>query len=183
MKILALFLSFFLCFATALCAEQTLQVYFSPDERVDLKLIEQIENEKKSIHAAIYCLSHSGIEKALVKAKERGIPVEIIVDPFSLKQRGICKRLHRAGVPLFVFKPKSVAKNQRAALMHDKFCVFGEDKVWTGSFNFTHAASLVNRENALLFTDPAVAKRFEEQFQRMKKEHCQPYSETLHSSK
>jgi phosphatidylserine/phosphatidylglycerophosphate/cardiolipin synthase-like enzyme len=183
MKISAFFLLFFLSFATLLPADQTLQVYFSPEERVDLKLIEQIDSEKKSIHAAIYCLSHVGIEKALIRAKERGVAVEIIVDPFSLKQRGICKRLSVGNVPLFVFKPKSVPKNKRAALMHDKFCIFGEDKVWTGSFNFTHAASLANRENALLFTDKAIAKRYEEQFQRMKRDNCLPYSDALHGQK
>ena len=170
-----------LSFCVFVCsAESTLpQVYFSPTDRVDEKLIALIDKETKSIHAAVYCLSHRGIAKALIAAQDRGVAIEIIVDPFSMKAGNSVANLNKAKIPLYVWEIKVDPKRRRAPLMHDKFCVFGSGLVWTGSFNFTHLASMSNRENAVVLNDPAVVKQFEDQFQKLKREESRPYREYL----
>ena len=163
------------------------QVYFSPKDQVAGRLIERIDKEKQSIRIAIYCLSHSGIGRALIRAKKRGVSVEIIVDPFSVKVRTPLARLVKAGIPVYVWDPVRTPEEQekrpRAPLMHDKFCIFGKENVWTGSFNFTNTADLVNQENAVILDEADVVAAFQAQFARIKKEGCRPYAEFVENKK
>lgn len=156
------------------------KLYFSPQDHLADHLISYIEKESKSIHVAVYCLTHRGISEALVKAKKRGVEVEVIVDPFSVKARSPVVRLAGSGIPVYVWDPGfDPAKRKKAPIMHDKFCIFGGKSVWTGSFNFTYEADTVNRENALYLEEPEHAKKFLDQFRSMKNKGCTRYEEYL----
>lgn len=161
------------------------QVLFSPEDHVADQLIALIEKEQKSIKAAVYCLMHRGIVNALIKAYERGVQVEVIVDPYSIKPRSPVKKMHEAKLPLFVWNPsmptiqtKSGRKvKKRRPLMHDKFCVLGDKRVWTGSFNFTFEATNANRENVIILESREIALLYLEEFEHLKKEGCQSFDE------
>lgn len=149
------------------------QVYFSPKDQLADRLIEMIAQETKSVHIAIYCFTHREIGKALVAAKKRGVDVQMLVDPFSVKTRTPIARMAQEGIPIYVWSPPQVkdakGKPLRTPLLHDKFCVFGSKKVWTGSFNFTYEANRAHAENALVIDDPKIAAAFESEFQLLKK--------------
>ncbi|MFI5334217.1 MAG: phospholipase D-like domain-containing protein [Chlamydiales bacterium] len=155
-------------------AEIPVQVFFSPEDHLADQLIGLIEQEASSIGVAAYAFTHWKIAKALCAAKERGVNVEIIIDPFSLKFSSIIKKLAKSEIPIWVWDP--TGSSTEPALMHDKFCVFGENVVWTGSFNFTYSADHFNRENALLIKNPDMAKKFKVQFQALK-QGCKKYKE------
>ena len=55
----------------------------------------------------------------------------------------------------------------RHGLMHDKFAIFDEDRVATGSFNWTPGAEYSNYENALTEDDTQVVEAFERQFNEL----------------
>ncbi len=61
------------------------QVYFSPKDDLASRLVALIDEERESIKSAIYCLTHSGIMNALMRAHKRGVDVDLIIDPQSLK--------------------------------------------------------------------------------------------------
>lgn len=184
---LLFFILLFLLRGTFLFAETpACEVYFSPKDHLAERLIQLIDQEKKSIRVAVYCMTHAGIAKALVNARERGVDVEVIVDPFSVKARSCVHRIFKANIPLFVWDPslslqgktfKGGKKRQKDPIMHDKFCVFGEKFVWTGSFNFTHDGSLRNEENAVLIESSDVAKKYMQHFSELKVYGCRPFSE------
>ncbi|HEY5234988.1 MAG TPA: phospholipase D-like domain-containing protein [Rhabdochlamydiaceae bacterium] len=151
-------------------------VYFSPEDQLDKRLIEQIEKENKSIHVCIYTFTHRAIADALVEAKKRGVEVEVIVDRFSVKIKAPLQRLVDAGIPVFVWDPdRHKRKIAHRPLMHNKFCVF-TDKVWTGSFNFTYEASKIHQENALVLQDAALVSAYKGQFHTIKLRSCIPLS-------
>jgi len=159
------------------------QVLFSPDEAVAEELISLIDKETKSIKAAVYTLMHRGIAKALVNAHKRGVHVEVIVDPHSVRARSPVKKMGSSSLPVFVWNP-DISKEQgekqaRVPLMHDKFCVFGNNRVWTGSFNFTFQASNYNRENVLILENAQVAQRYLEEFEKVKQAGCISLKEYL----
>jgi len=175
------------CFAPFTLFAVAPEVYFAPQDRLDEKLISLIEKEKKSIHAAIYCLTHREVIQALIDAKKRSVAVEVLTDPFSLQAKAPLKRLAQAGVLVAVWHPHPKEGQKRGRrkhpLMHDKFCVFGEEKVWTGSFNFTYEASVANQENAVVLHDPAIAARYLAQFRKMRLEDALSFREYVATKK
>lgn len=149
-------------------------VYFSPEDQLDKRLIEQIEKETKSIQICVYTFTHRHIASALVEAKKRGVEVEVIVDRFAVKFKSALEKLVEAGIPVFVWDPQRHKKKvAHRALMHNKFCVFS-DKVWTGSFNFTYEASNSHQENALVLQDEAIVSAYKGQFHTIKLRCCTP---------
>jgi phosphatidylserine/phosphatidylglycerophosphate/cardiolipin synthase-like enzyme len=167
------------------------QVLFSPEDHIADELITLIEKEQKTIKAAVYCLMHRGIAKALIDAHHRGVKVEVIIDPYSIKSRSPIKKMFEAHLPIFVWNPpvpmtenKSGKKvKKRRPLMHDKFCVLGETRVWTGSFNFTFEAANANRENVIILENKQIASSYLEEFERLKKEGCQSFNEYIAEQK
>ena len=150
-------------------------VYFSPNDQVEKRLINMIEKEKKSICVAIYCMTHRGIASALIEAKKRGVDVEVIVDRFSVRVKAPLGKMVEAGIPVHVWDPDpGRRKKAHRPLMHHKFCVFGDDMVWTGSFNFTYEASRMHEENAIVIRDADLADAFKNQFINIKFKSCVP---------
>ncbi len=188
-KILTALLCLFFSFASAQEKQPitNYQVLFSPEDRVADALITMIDKEKNSVKAAVYCLMHRGIAKALIDAHNRGVKVEVIVDPYSIKSRSPVKKMSEAEVPLFVWNPYSVAleaqngkkAKKRRSLMHDKFCVLGNNRVWTGSFNFTAEATNANQENVIVLDNEEIASRYLKEFERLKREGCQSFNDYL----
>lgn len=149
-------------------------VYFSPDDQLEKRLIEEIEKESKSIQICVYNFTHRSIADALIQAKRRGVDVEVIVDRFSVKMRAPLHKLVEAQIPVYVWDPCYRKKTSHRPLMHNKFCVFGGETVWTGSFNFTYEASRIHQENVVVLHDPALAAAFKGQFHTIKVRSCSP---------
>lgn len=147
--------------------------YFSPDEGVADVFISYINTEQKSIRIACYLLTHLQIAKALIRAVERGVLVELVIDQTSLDSSGVHKLLG-AGIPIFVYVPpmeRDARKpgHRRNILMHNKFCIFeSQGLLWTGSFNFTLTAAEANQENVVILDDPATVRRFSDRFLYLK---------------
>lgn len=163
------------------------EVLFSPEDQVDDKLISLISAEKKSVRAAVYCLMHRGIAKALIDAHKRGVKVEVIVDPYSIKSRSPVNKMGAEELSVFVWNPPEHIKEsrngkkvkQKKPLMHDKFCVLGDSTVWTGSFNFTFEGANRNRENVVVLENAQVAAKYLAEFERLKKTGCISLSDYL----
>lgn len=168
-----LLLPIFLSGASAEC-----KVFFSPKDQLADRLIELIDREDKSIKIAIYSMTHLGIAKALVAAQGRGVAIEVLIDPSSIKSRSSIHRLVEAKIPLFVWDQRG-EDGKRHGLMHDKFCIFGDTSVWTGSFNFTNDAHLKHQENAVTLDSREIAQKYHMQFAQMKLYESRPYQEYL----
>lgn len=169
---IALFATLSLCCILG-SAAGGVQAFFSATDRLDQKLIAQIDREKRSIRIAVYCFSHQQIADALIRAKRRSVAVQVVVDASCTKMHSMCHRLQQEGIALFVWSPPthgSQSQGKYKALMHNKFCIFGQRAVWTGSFNFTRAASELHRENAVLIDEKEVVRGFERQFEALASE-------------
>lgn len=152
-------------------------IYFSPEDALEKRLIELIDEENKSIYIAIYCFTHREIGEALIKAKKRGVDVQLIVDKYSVKVRSPLAKMVGEGISICVWDSKSPnSKKNERALMHNKFCVFGNDTVWTGSFNFTYRASRTHQENVIVLHNKEIAAEFKKQFNNIKMRGCLPFS-------
>ncbi len=153
------------------------EAYFSPDDDLQQKLINLIEQEKKGIYLAIFTFTDKQIADALIRAKKRGVEVELIADPGFLHDRYTkIALLHPKGIKIFVYDPKRSPGNASTMsnIMHNKFAVFldnvdGKPLLWTGSFNFTKSARLSNQENVVVLNNPQIVERYREKFHALKK--------------
>tara|TARA_R110000744_G_scaffold379578_2_gene498040 strand:+ start:1257 stop:1748 length:492 start_codon:yes stop_codon:yes gene_type:complete len=113
-----------------------------------------INQAKKSIYVQAYGFTHVEIIDSLIEAKKRGVIVEIILDSsnFSKKKLPLIKELEELGIKIHKAKVYGIA--------HNKIMIIDEQKVLTGSFNFTKSADTRNAENILVIRDRKLAKKY-----------------------
>ena len=163
------------------------QVLFRPRDNIRARLLEMIKQERVSIDSAVYMLTDKTIADALVEAYVRGVKVRVVLDQISMGEKyGKGLYLQRNGIQLFIH----VALSSKAffiPLMHHKFLIFGYNEktrgslVWTGSYNFTAAASTIHDENVLITDDLQVVKEYQSCFDMLvnKLEHRRVYCDWL----
>lgn len=151
------------------------QVYFTDPQNVnnpdDLrgsvaeKLIEHIDNAQHTIHIAAFEFDLEPVADALIAAKERGVEVQWVTDD----EYGI-EADEDEGHDLFPKLEKArieVKDDGRTALMHNKFWIFDEQVVWTGSTNMTANGNFRNNNNVLVIESRQVADMYEREFGEM----------------
>lgn len=158
--------------------------FFSPRDEIKHILLDLIKREKTRIAIAIFTLTDGDIAQALTDAYKRGINVELIVDGSAMKDRfSKVPLLQEAGVPVFVYN--STSTGIISDIMHNKFVLFvnnyeSRPLVWTGSFNFTKSAHARNRENVVVTDDARLVKKYQKEFERLKKSIVEPKGEPAH---
>ena len=128
-------------------ATGTVQYAFTPEDHADDMIIAAINLARHQILVQAYGFSHRRIAEALVRARNRGVEVAVIIDQ---EQSGaastIIRNAMRSGLPVMI--------DTRHAAAHNKTMVidtgYADCTVVTGSFNFTYAAQHRNAENALI---------------------------------
>jgi phosphatidylserine/phosphatidylglycerophosphate/cardiolipin synthase-like enzyme len=138
--------------------------YFSDGDRVAERIIAAINHTQKSLHVAIYHFTEPDIAAAIEAGHRRGIEIRIVADEGQARERhSEIQELEGDGIPVRL----SHGYRGDRSIMHDKFAVFDGKLVVTGSFNWTISADRYNYENAIFISDPAVAQRYEREFQRI----------------
>ena len=138
------------------------------------KLIAYIDNAEKSIHIAAFEFNLTPVAEALIAAHNRGVEVQWVtddehgIDADEEEGHGQFAMLEDAGI--------EIVDDGRSALMHNKFLVFDEETVWTGSTNITKNGNFRNNNNVLIIESPEVAEMFEHEFSEMWYGHFGPTS-------
>lgn len=163
--------------SSSIIATET-EVLFSPDDRPTKRLIELINQAKIKIHAAVYMITDKTIAEALIDAKiNRGVDVQIVTDKITYDSSyGKGKLLEAQGVPLFIYSEAKASKTEKTTtrfwgndpIMHHKFALFDDKKLWTGSFNWTASANRYNQENVMITDNKKIFRKFKDCFERLK---------------
>jgi phosphatidylserine/phosphatidylglycerophosphate/cardiolipin synthase-like enzyme len=147
------------------------QACFSPQGKCSAYILREIEQAKKELLVAVYAFTHDELADALVRARKRGLSVQVILDrDFDAdndKSKG--KFLEAQKIPVrrvAAMRPAGLDKEN--GLMHQKFAVIDRKTVFTGSYNWTHAADNLNDENLLWFSDAgSLAEEYRKVFLQM----------------
>ncbi|MCJ7624197.1 MAG: phospholipase D-like domain-containing protein, partial [Anaerolineaceae bacterium] len=129
------------------------------------KLIEYIDNAETSIHIAAFELNLTPVANALIEAHRRGVDVKWVTDDEhgleadEEEDHGQFKMLTDSDI--------KVLDDGRSALMHNKFIIFDNEIVWTGSTNLTLNGNFRNNNNVLVIHSPELAQIFEVEFVEM----------------
>ena len=99
------------------------------------------------------------IANALIEAHQRGIKVIVLADK-SQKNAPYTK------VKELINKGVDVYFDVKTAIAHSKILIIDDDIVITGSYNYSSAAENRNAENILVIRNPAIALKYQENFQQ-----------------
>jgi phospholipase D len=119
-------------------------------------ILRAINGARSAIRIQMYSLTLQEVVSALIRAKQRGVDVSVIVDRSQLQQdRNDSMRvedLASARVPVLV--------DTVPGLMHNKVMVIDGETVLTGSFNYTWGAERWNAENLVVLYDAGLAAEY-----------------------
>lgn len=131
-----------------------IEVYFSPQDKTSNRIIEIIQNSKKSIYVPTFLITHSEISNELIKAHKRGVEVKIIIDANNVYTRNSKHQILRNnGIPLKV--------ENYAGKLHSKTMVIDGKYIILGSMNFSNSGENKNDENLLIIENSKLAHNYE----------------------
>jgi phosphatidylserine/phosphatidylglycerophosphate/cardiolipin synthase-like enzyme len=137
-----------------------LENYFSTHDRPAQHVIEVLKKANKSIHFLAFSFTHDGIGQAMFDKVNIGVEVQGVFEKSqSSNDHSEYNRMKKAGLRVY--------QDGNPRNMHHKVIVIDSEIVVCGSFNFSKSADESNDENLLIIYNPAVAKRFEQEFQKV----------------
>jgi len=126
---------------------------FTPPSNCTNLITEIIDQSKNTIYMQAYGLTHPEIISSLIKAKERGVKVRVLLDRSNLTQKySKIEELKQGGIEVGIDKVSGIA--------HNKIIIADNYTTVTGSFNFTISAAKRNVENVLIIQDSNIAHSY-----------------------
>ncbi len=137
-----------------------IKVYFSPNGGCRRAIITEIDSAKKEILVAMYYFTNREIAQALVRAKDRGVKIKVLLDESQTKEKFSKYRY-------LINRGMNVHIDRKNGLMHNKFAIIDGFILITGSYNWTSSAEHKNRENLLIIKNKDLAQRYIAEFHRL----------------
>ncbi|HLH21561.1 MAG TPA: phospholipase D-like domain-containing protein [Chloroflexota bacterium] len=132
---------------------------------IDEKFVAFLDTAQRSLDVAIYDFDLENAADALVRAKDRGVTVRMVMDSDTLNntkdaavQRAV-GTVQQAGIP--------IVGDNRQPIMHHKFVVRDGEEVWTGSWNFTTGDTYRLNNNAVRIRSRELADNYAAEFRKM----------------
>ena len=134
--------------------------YFSPEDEVGEKITEKLKQASSSIYFMAFSFTDDRMGKVLRQKAKDGVLIRGVFETVGSKTKySEFGTLAKAGI--------DVRQDGNPYLMHHKVFIIDEKIVITGSFNFSAGADKTNDENVVIIEDPALAKAFMAEFQRV----------------
>ncbi|WP_342742202.1 MULTISPECIES: phospholipase D family nuclease [unclassified Wolbachia] len=131
-------------------------VCFTPRENCAEQITNAIDQAQKSILIQAYTFTSKPIAQSLIRAKKRGVDIKVILDESQISSKySVINELFYQKIPVYIdYKP---------AISHSKIMIIDNQKIITGSFNFSDAAQKKNAENLLVITgSPSLVEQYVE---------------------
>jgi phosphatidylserine/phosphatidylglycerophosphate/cardiolipin synthase-like enzyme len=119
----------------------------------------------RTIDIALYDFTRPSVRDALIRAYQRGVRVRVVgdnetaTDPAS-GSAPFYAAIQATGIPV-------VLDTSTSSLMHNKFAVFDQHVLWTGSANFSDTGFTQHAEQVITIRDPGVAASYTTEFEEM----------------
>ncbi len=139
-------------------AGERVQAFTSPKAKTIHKhLLPLIRSARSEIDIAVFFLTSKAITAELIRAKERGVMIRVILDATGTKNEYTkFEFLRAAGIPVKI--------ENWGGKMHCKAAQIDRSIFITGSMNWTSAGEYQNDENTLIFHSGSAASDFHSHF-------------------
>ena len=139
-------------------SDKELEVYFSPqDKTITNVVLPLIKNAKSYIYIPTFVLTEKRVTEELIKAKQRGVDVRIIIDALNASIKHSKHKELRAGKVL-------VKTENYAGKMHSKSMIVDDKYTIIGSMNFSYSGENRNDENLIVIKDSKTARFYKDFF-------------------
>ena len=144
------------------------QVCFTPGQNCTQLIINLIDSAKTQIRGQIYSFTSKPIAKALIRARNRGVDVQIIYDQSNQDphEYSLMSFLLKQNIPGYIDSPPGIA--------HNKVLIIDKNTIETGSFNYTQSAQKNNAENVLIIHSTALSQEYLNNWEARKKQSSLP---------
>lgn len=140
--------------------EPRFEARFSPGLQCLRAIVGEFENARKSADVCVFTITDDRIVEAMVAAHRRGVRVRVVTDDDKSMDTGSdVERIARKGI--------NVRMDDTPDHMHHKFAVFDDERVLTGSYNWTRSAADRNHENIVISDDDELVRAFGKTFERL----------------
>jgi phosphatidylserine/phosphatidylglycerophosphate/cardiolipin synthase-like enzyme len=140
--------------------QANVEVYFAPEDGVAKYVLQRLAAAKRSIDFMTFSYTSSAIADTMVAQAQAGLPVRGVFERQNAGGTGSAfGRLRQGGV--------DVLQDGNCYILHHKAIIVDERTVITGSYNFTNSAENDNDENLVIVDDPALARTYLEEFERL----------------
>lgn len=127
----------------------------------DSPFYQAVNNAQQSIQIAIFTFTDKALIDDLIKAKNRGVTVQVVADYSQGTQA-----YSTAGFDKLVQNGIEVKINNSYELLHNKYMIIDGDTVETGSYNYTASAQTKNAENYQIYHNaPELAQLYQQDWQ------------------
>jgi len=131
---------------------------FSPKGGIKENIIKAINKSRISIKVCVFSFYDKDIFQKLLEAKNRGVKVQVILDKLQATQSEITPLMFNNGIE---FK---WSYGFNSGVMHNKFAIFDDSLLITGSFNWSISAEEYNFENVFITNNYSYIKGFSSEF-------------------
>lgn len=155
--------------------EETIAPLFSPNPQNEIanRLVEEINSLQsgETLRGAIQHFTHNSIARALTRACERGVNVQMIMDDDILTGESEVPGVQEFYSSMLQNTCVNIQFMQTNAegfqMMHNKFLVLGNRRVFAGAGHFTYSAMTVNYENFYLMQSQSIVDQYNALFDGM----------------
>jgi phosphatidylserine/phosphatidylglycerophosphate/cardiolipin synthase-like enzyme len=134
--------------------------YFSPEDGVAKYVVRRLKDAKTTIRFMAFSYTADDIASIMITQKKAGLMVRGVFEKQNARGSGAdFSQLQQGGV--------DVLEDGNCYILHHKVIVIDERTVITGSYNFTGSAEQNNDENLVIVDDPALARAYLEEFERV----------------
>lgn len=140
---------------------------FSPNSGIEQALIRAIEASKATVEIAMFSFFSQPIAEALLRAKDRGVKVRIVMDKSQTGTSKLDEWFAWHGFDLRLISGPDRSRDPRYQKMHNKFALFDGVMLESGSFNYSSRAETLSFENANFFDDANEIARYAAAFLQM----------------
>ena len=148
--------------------DSVVEIYFSPDDNVQNRLLELLESAEESIYFLAYSFTADPLGEAIRSRAAAGVTVAGVLenDQVSSNSGTEYDPFQQAGL--------DVRLDTDDSTMHNKIIIIDEHIVVTGSYNFSSNAEEINDENVVIIFNREAAAVFLEEFWRIFTQALQP---------
>lgn len=143
--------------------ESNVRVYFAPHPQLEDEIIRYIQEAQQSIRIAMFAYTNDKIHKALLDAMTRGVNIQALWGNRTQRDCDVSEIDEMLQLNIGYIVPI-------AGAMHHKFVLIDDQRLITGSANWSANGVKYNDENILVIENPALVSAYNNHFNQLTRE-------------